>query len=97
MTTAKSIASKAESEFDDLKEHLSAIREDISALALTTRNLAVGQAKKQVHRVGDIAGNAADKAAKYRDAAAETVKDHPFAAIGIAALAGLIFASLSRR
>jgi ElaB/YqjD/DUF883 family membrane-anchored ribosome-binding protein len=95
-STEKSNA-KAVSDMDQLADHIRAIREDFAALASTTGKLAAGQAKAQVRRVGELAEGAADKAATYRDALAEKVKDHPLAAIGIAALAGLVLSSLRKR
>jgi len=95
-STEKSNAREV-SDMEQLTEHIRAIREDFAALASTTGKVAARQAKVQVKRVGDLAEGAADKAATYRDALADKVKEHPLAAIGIAALAGLVLSSLRKR
>jgi ElaB/YqjD/DUF883 family membrane-anchored ribosome-binding protein len=88
---------KATSEIDEIKEHLKDLRDDFTALAATTTKLATGQAKHQFRRAGHLVEGAADKAATYRDAVTEKVKDHPLAAIGAAVLAGIVISSLRRR
>lgn len=90
-------ATKPTSEIDEIKEHLKDLRDDFTALAATTTKLAAGQAKQQIRRAGALAEGAADKAAIYRDAVTDKVKEHPLAAIGAAVLAGIVISSLSRR
>lgn len=88
---------KPRSDLDQVMEHISAIREDFASLATATAKLAAGQAKVQARRAGALAEEAAAQAATYRDAVVEKVKDHPLAAVGIAALAGIILSSVGRR
>lgn len=88
---------KATSEIDEIKEHLKDLRDDFAALAATTTKLAAGQAKQQIRRAGHLAEGAAEKAATYREAVTDKVKEHPLAAIGAAVLAGIVISSLNRR
>lgn len=81
----------------EVLEHLKAIKEDVLGLAESTRKLAAGQAKAQTRRVADLAEAAKDRATEYRDLAADMVKQHPFAAVGIGVAAGLLLAALARR
>ncbi|MFT3724656.1 MAG: hypothetical protein QM773_13865 [Hyphomonadaceae bacterium] len=90
-------AEKSTSDLDQVKEHLSAIRDDFASLASATATLTANKAKKQARRAGEFAEDAAAQAATYRDAVVDKVKDHPLAAIGIAVLAGAILSSMGRR
>ena len=47
--------------------------------------------------VKEMAGDAGEKAVEFRDAVGDKVREHPFAAIGIALAAGYLIASLSNR
>jgi ElaB/YqjD/DUF883 family membrane-anchored ribosome-binding protein len=85
------------SDKEEIMEHVRALREDFAALASSTGKLAAGQFKKQSQKAGDLAETAVEKAGTYRDLLVEKVKDHPLASIGIAALAGLIVATMNRR
>lgn len=87
----------ASSELEQVMEHLAAIRDDFTSLASATAGMAAKKAKSQVRHAGQFAEEAAAKAATYRDAVSDKVKDHPLAAIGIAALAGIIISSIGRR
>jgi ElaB/YqjD/DUF883 family membrane-anchored ribosome-binding protein len=101
MATAPTTLDKPEikpaSDLEQVMEHVRAIREDFTALAATTASLAAKHAKSQGARVGRLTEGVAGKAATYRDAVEDKVKDHPLAAVGLAALAGLALASLKRR
>lgn len=88
---------KATSELDEMKEHLIDLRDDFAALATTTAKLAAGQANQQLRRAGHLIEGAAEKAATYREAITDKVKEHPIAAIGAAVLAGIVISSLNRR
>lgn len=96
ITTAKPSAA-AKSDIDQIKDDIKAIREDFASLATTTGKIAAGQVKKQTRRAGELADTAAEKAATYRDLVSDKVKDHTFAALGAAALAGLVLSSMRRR
>ncbi len=80
-----------------VREHVSAIRQDIALLAATTTSWLADQARSQARRFSDLGKDGVDKAGVYRDAVASKVKDHPLAAVGLAVIAGLALSSLRRR
>lgn len=84
-------------DFDTLKNDLKAVREDLATLLKDTGALAAQQAKVGADKARALADDAGEKAIEYRDAVADKVRDHPFAAIGIALAAGYLIASLSRK
>lgn len=96
-TTTEKLAARATGDFDEVFEHLGAIKEDLAALGHATRTLAKEKARNQIHRISELAETAADKAAAYRDQATDTIKEHPFAAVGVGVLAGLVLAAALRR
>lgn len=90
-------SARTQSDFDQVMEHVQAIRDDFAALAAATGKLAANTAKDQKAKVRHLASEASDKAETYRDVVVERVREHPLAAIGIAALAGLVVSSLRKR
>jgi ElaB/YqjD/DUF883 family membrane-anchored ribosome-binding protein len=99
MTPANSAkaATQPASDIDQLKEDIRAIRDDFASLAATTGKVASRKFARQAARAREFSEDVAEHAGTYRDVVVQKVKDHPIAAVGAAALAGLIIASLSRR
>jgi ElaB/YqjD/DUF883 family membrane-anchored ribosome-binding protein len=99
MSTANSAkaATDPTSDIDQLKEDIRAIRDDFTSLASTTGKVASRKLAKQAARAKEFSEDVAEHAGTYRDVVVQKVKDHPLAAVGVAALAGLVIASLSRR
>lgn len=95
--STKRETSEPKSDLDELKDHVAAILEDFGALKATTAKLAASQAKKHLQRVSEMADTASEKAGDYRDLAIEKVRERPLAALGAAALAGFLVASLRKR
>lgn len=87
----------AKSDFDALKNDMKALRADLAALLADTSKLAQEKAKDVGAKARGVADDAGEKAGEYRDAIEDKVREHPFAAVGIALAAGFILASLSRR
>lgn len=96
-SSASGSGTPGKTDFDTLKSDLKAVREDLATLLKDTGNLASQQAKIAADRGREMASDAGDKALEYRDAMADKVREHPFAAVGIALAAGFLIASLSRR
>ena len=84
-------------DIDTLKSDMKALREDLATLLKDTGNVASQQAKAAAARAKEMAGDAGEKAVEFRDAVGDKVREHPFAAIGIALAAGFVLASLSNR
>lgn len=100
MTTSSSASGNGtpgKADFDTLKADMKALREDLANLVRDTGSLAAQQAKAAAEKGRALASDAGEKAVEYRDAVADKVKEHPFAAIGIALAAGYLIASLSNR
>lgn len=87
----------SKADLDTLKSDMKALREDLATLLKDTGSLASNQAKAAASRAKELAGDAGEKAVEFRDAVGDKVREHPFAAIGIALAAGYIIASLSSR
>lgn len=87
----------AKSDFDALKNDMKALRADLAALLQDSGKIAQEQVKAVGAKAKGVADDAGEKAGEYRDALEEKVREHPFAAVGIALAAGFILASLSRR
>lgn len=87
----------AKSDFDALKNDMKALRADLAALLQDTGKIAQDEARKVGARARSVAEDAGEKAGEYRDALEDKVRDHPFAAVGIALAAGFVLASLARR
>ncbi len=87
----------SKTDFDTLKNDMKALRADLAALLKDTGALASEQAKAAAERAKVMAEDAGEKAGEYRDAVADKVREHPFAAVGIALAAGFVIASLANR
>lgn len=90
-------ASASKADYDTLKADLNALREDFMSLATNSGKIASDQMKgitRQASKYADVAGK---EIGKYRDVAEDKIRDHPFAAVGIALAAGFLIASLRRR
>ena len=96
-TPAGNGTSAAKADYDALKADLKALRADLAALVNDTGKMAGEEAKRQYAKAQKLAGDAGKKATEYRDIVEDKVRDHPFAAIGIALAAGFLVASLARR
>ncbi len=90
-------AGSAKTEYEALKNDVKALREDIAALAQDAGKAARGEAKRQTAKAEKYVDGARKEATEYRDLVEDKVRDHPFAAIGIALAAGFIVASMGRR
>lgn len=84
-------------DFDALKNDMKALRADLAALLKDGGQVASDEARKAGERVGEFAKDRSKQALEYRDALGDKVREHPFAAIGIALAAGFVIASLSNR
>ena len=84
-------------DLETLKNDVKALRADLAALLKDTGALATEQARAAAAKGRAMAEDAGDKAVEYRDAVADKVREHPFAAMGIALAAGFVLASLSNR
>jgi ElaB/YqjD/DUF883 family membrane-anchored ribosome-binding protein len=84
-------------DFDTLKSDMKALREDLATLLKDTGSFAAQKAKDASTKGKELASDAGEKAIEFRDAVGDKVRQHPFAAVGIALAAGYIIASLSRR
>ncbi len=87
----------AKTDLETLKNDMKALRADLAVLLKDTGALAAEQAKVAAAKGRALAEDAGDKAVEYRDAVADKVREHPFAAVGIALAAGFVLASLSSR
>jgi ElaB/YqjD/DUF883 family membrane-anchored ribosome-binding protein len=87
----------SKADLDTLKADVTALREDLATLLRDTGSLASAQARAAAARAQKMAGDAGEKAIEFRDAVGDKVRQHPFAALGIALATGFIIASLSRR
>jgi ElaB/YqjD/DUF883 family membrane-anchored ribosome-binding protein len=96
-SSASGNGTPGKADFDTLKSDMKALREDLATLLKDTGTLAAQQAKFAGTKGREIAEDAGEKAIEYRDAVADKVKDHPFAALGIALAAGFVLASLNRK
>jgi ElaB/YqjD/DUF883 family membrane-anchored ribosome-binding protein len=90
-------ASAGKADYDALKADLKALRADLAALVNDTGKIASEEAKRQTVKARALADDAGKKATEYRDIVEDKVRDHPFAAIGIALAAGFVVASMARR
>jgi ElaB/YqjD/DUF883 family membrane-anchored ribosome-binding protein len=90
-------ASAGKADYDALKADLKALRADLAALVNDTGKIASEEAKRQYAKAQKVADGAGKKATEYRDIVEDKVRDHPFAAIGIALAAGFLVASVARR
>jgi ElaB/YqjD/DUF883 family membrane-anchored ribosome-binding protein len=84
-------------DYEALKNDIRMLRADLSALVQDTGKVAADEARRQAAKAGKVADVAAKQVAQYRTVVEDKVRDHPFAAIGIALAAGFIVASLGRR
>jgi ElaB/YqjD/DUF883 family membrane-anchored ribosome-binding protein len=84
-------------DLETLKNDVKALRADLAALVKDTSTLAAEQAKVAAAKGRALAEDAGEKAVEYREAVADKVREHPFAAVGIALAAGFVLASLSSR
>jgi ElaB/YqjD/DUF883 family membrane-anchored ribosome-binding protein len=87
----------AKTDLETLKNDMKALRADLAALLKDTGAIAAEQAKAAAAKGRALAEDAGEKAVEYRDAVADKVREHPFAAVGIALAAGFVLASLSNR
>ncbi len=69
---------------------MKALRADLAALLKDTGAIAAEQAKAAAAKGRALAEDAGEKAVEYRDAVADKVREHPFAAVGIALAAGFV-------
>jgi ElaB/YqjD/DUF883 family membrane-anchored ribosome-binding protein len=92
-----SSAHAAKTDIDALKNDMKALREDLAALLQDSGKAATEEARRQARKATDMADTAGKHALEYRDIVEDKVRDHPFAAIGIALAAGFVFASMGRR
>ena len=87
----------AKTDLETLKNDMKALRADLAALLRDTGSVAQDQAKAYAAKGRALADDAGEKAAEYKEAVADKVREHPLAAIGIALAAGFVLASLTSR
>lgn len=90
-------ASAMKTDFEALKNDMKALRADLAALLKDTGAIASEEAKRQAARAGKLAEGARDQASEYKDVLEDKVREHPFAAVGIALAAGFVIAALTSR
>lgn len=90
-------ASAVKADYEALKNDIKLLRADLASLVQDTGKVAADEARRQAAKAGKVADVAVKQAAQYRSIVEDKVRDHPFAAIGIALAAGFIVASLGRR
>lgn len=90
-------AAAMKTDFEALKNDMKALRADLAALVKDTGAIASEEAKRASERAGRMAKDAGKQALDYRDAVEDKVREHPFAAVGIALAAGFIIAALTSR
>ncbi len=96
-TTTGNGASAMKSDYEALKNDMKALREDFAALMNDTGKVAGQHYQQQAERVRTAADGAGKQALEFRDMVEDKVRDHPFAAIGIALAAGFIVSALTNR
>jgi ElaB/YqjD/DUF883 family membrane-anchored ribosome-binding protein len=90
-------AAAMKTDFEALKNDMKALRADLATLLKDTGAVAGEEAKRAAVRAGRLAEDARDQATEYKDVLEDKVREHPFAAVGIALAAGFILASLTSR
>ena len=90
-------AAAMKTDFEALKNDVKALRADLAALVKDTGAVAGEEAKRAAARANKLAEGARDQASEYKDALEDQVREHPFAAVGIALAAGFILASMTSR
>jgi ElaB/YqjD/DUF883 family membrane-anchored ribosome-binding protein len=90
-------AGAVKTDYEALKNDVKTLREDLAALAKDAGKAASTEAQRHARKAEKYVDNARTQAGEYRDIVEDKVRDHPFAAIGIALAAGFIVASLGRR
>jgi ElaB/YqjD/DUF883 family membrane-anchored ribosome-binding protein len=88
-------AAAMKTDFEALKNDMKALRADLAALVKDTGAIASEEARKAGQRASKMAEGAGKQALEYRDAVEDKVREHPFAAIGIALAAGFVIAALT--
>jgi ElaB/YqjD/DUF883 family membrane-anchored ribosome-binding protein len=90
-------ANAMKTDFEALKNDMKALRADLAALVKDTGVIASEEAKRQAARASKLAEGARDQASEYKDVLEDKVREHPFAAVGIALAAGFVIAALTSR
>ena len=90
-------AAVMKTDFEALKNDMKALRADLAALLKDTGVVASEEAKRAAARASKLAEGARDQASEYKDALEDKVREHPFAAVGIALAAGFILAAMTSR
>lgn len=96
-TTSETDGTSGSPDFDTLKSHIKTLRDDLGALLRDTGAVAREQLNAYAAKGREQADGAGHKAAEYREAIVDKVREHPLAAVGIAVAAGAVLASLSRK
>ena len=90
-------ASAMKTDFEALRNDMKALRADLAALVKDPGAIAAEEAKRAGARAGKLAEDARDQASEYKDVIEDKVREHPFAAVGIALAAGFFIAALTSR
>jgi ElaB/YqjD/DUF883 family membrane-anchored ribosome-binding protein len=90
-------AAAMKTDFEALKNDMKALRADLAALLKDTGVVASEEAKRAAARAGKLSEGARDQASEYKDVIEDKVREHPFAAVGIALAAGFILAAITSR
>lgn len=90
-------AAAMKTDFEALKNDMKALRADLAALLKDTGTLAGEEAKRAADRARGLADTGVRQAEEYKDVLEDKVREHPFAAVGIALAAGFVLAALTSR
>jgi ElaB/YqjD/DUF883 family membrane-anchored ribosome-binding protein len=96
-TTTGNGASAVKSDYEALKNDMKALREDFAALMTDSGKVAGQEYERQAKKAKTVADSAGKQMVEFRDVVEDKVRDHPFAAIGIALAAGFIVAAMAKR
>jgi ElaB/YqjD/DUF883 family membrane-anchored ribosome-binding protein len=85
------------SEMQALKNDMAALRADLTLAAERARDAAARETAQGARRLGDMASDAIQAVDDYGDMLEGRIREHPFAAVGIALAAGYALALIARR
>lgn len=97
VTQTSSADSVAQADLEALKRDIRELREDFAALGRDAGRAFRHEANRQAKRAAHLAEDAGEKAEEAASAVQGVVREHPFAALGIALAAGFLVAALSTR
>mgnify|MGYP006280804541 CR=1 FL=1 len=90
-------ADQTSADITALRDDLASLREDVGKLFSHAGDYAGARSREGLERGREVADEARRHLDEGRGAAEDTIRRHPFAAVGVALGAGLLIATLSRR